>query len=65
VLSALSQRVKRHEREANHSRLSSAEVKEIFVYSSTAPPRSVLLVKHKDNFTFYVTTITHPALFHR
>jgi hypothetical protein len=43
--------VKRPGREADHSPLSSAEVKSAWSYTSTTPSRGAQL-KHGDNFTF-------------
>jgi hypothetical protein len=57
VTGALSLRVKRPEREADNSPPSSAEVKNALSYIST--PQYVFMawccVKHRDNFTFYLT----------
>jgi hypothetical protein len=54
VPGALSLRLKRPGREADHSPPSSAEVKNVWSYTST--PQYVFiawcLVKHRDNFTF-------------
>jgi hypothetical protein len=56
VLGALSLGVKRPGREADHSPPSSAEVKNVWSYTSI--PEYVFmawcLVKHRDNFTFYL-----------
>jgi hypothetical protein len=50
VSGALSLRVKRPGREADHSPPSSAEVKNAWSYTST--PQYAFIVKHRDNFTF-------------
>jgi hypothetical protein len=59
VTGAVSLRVKRPGRKADHSPPSSAEVKNAWSYTST--PQYVFmewcLVKHRDNFTFTFTTI--------
>jgi hypothetical protein len=50
--------VKRPWREADHSYPSSAEVKKMWIYTST-PPYTFMaqcLVKHRDNFTFTLPT---------
>jgi hypothetical protein len=47
--------VKRQGREADQSPSISAEVKKMWIYTSTQHTsswRNVLLVKHRDNFTF-------------
>jgi hypothetical protein len=48
--------VRRARREADNSPPSSAEVKNAWRYTSTPPIclHCVVLVKHKDNFTFYI-----------
>jgi hypothetical protein len=49
--------VKRQRREADHSPPTSAEVKKMWIYISTPPytfMASAWLVKHRDNFTFYL-----------
>jgi hypothetical protein len=56
VPGAFSPGVKRPGREAEHSPPTSAEVKKMWIYTSTPHTvswRSVSLVKHRDNFTFY------------
>jgi hypothetical protein len=56
VPGALSLGVKRPEREADHSPPSSAEVKEhveLYLHSQYTF-MALCLVKHRDNFTFYV-----------
>jgi hypothetical protein len=65
VPGALSLGVKRPGREADHSPLSSAEVKNAWSYTST-PPISLhgavlsLKKKHRDNFTFtYITFVLY------
>jgi hypothetical protein len=59
VPGALSLRVKRPEREADHSPQSSAEVKNTWSYISTPPYvfMAWCLVKHRDNFTFAFLTL--------
>jgi hypothetical protein len=61
VPGALSLGVKRRGREADHSPPSSAEVKNAWSYTST--PQYVFmkwcLVKHRDNFTFYLYITLH------
>jgi hypothetical protein len=63
VPGALSLGVKRPRREADHSPPSSAEVKNAWSYIST--PQYVLmawyLVKHRENFTFYLTAVVTKA----
>jgi hypothetical protein len=56
VSRALSLGVKRLEREADHSPPSSAEVKHAWSYTSIPPYVFMVwcLVKHRDNFTFYL-----------
>jgi hypothetical protein len=55
------QGIKRQGSEADHSPPASAEVKEMWIYTSTPPYSfmSLCLVRHKDNFTFalYVFTL--------
>jgi hypothetical protein len=57
VPGALSLGVKRPGREADHSPPCSAEFKNVWSYTSTPPIglHGVVLPKHGDNFTFYVT----------
>jgi hypothetical protein len=66
VAGALSLGVKRLRREAGHSPLSSAEVKNAWSYIST--PQYVFmawcLVKHKDNFTFTLLRFLFSLLIH-
>jgi hypothetical protein len=61
VAGALSLGVKWPGREADHSPPSSAEIKNAWSYTST--PQYVFmawyLVKHRDNFTFYIHTYVH------
>jgi hypothetical protein len=50
--------VKRQGREADHSPPTNAEVKKMWIYTSTPPyifRRSAYLIKHRDNFTFTFT----------
>jgi tryptophan synthase alpha subunit len=50
--------VKRPGREADHSPPSSAEVKEwveLYIHSPTTPSWRGAQLKHRDNFTFYLT----------
>jgi hypothetical protein len=56
VPGALSLGVKRPGREADHSPPSGAEVKNAWSYTSTPQYAFIVwcLVKHKDNFTFYL-----------
>jgi hypothetical protein len=56
VPGAFSLDIKRPGREADHSPPSSAKVKKVWSYTSTLPIslHDVGLVKHRDNFTFYV-----------
>jgi hypothetical protein len=59
VQGALSPGVKRPGREADHSPPSSAEIKEMWIYTSTPTPswHSAELVKHRDNFTLRANLI--------
>jgi hypothetical protein len=61
---ALSPRVKRPEREADHSRLvpRSRIRGSIHPLPHTSSWRNALLVKHKDNFTFYEKPIYVPYI---
>jgi hypothetical protein len=58
----LSRGVRREGREADHSSPSSAEVKNVWTYTST--PQYVFLawclVKYRDNFTFYLYPSSRP-----
>jgi tryptophan synthase alpha subunit len=59
VRGALSPRLKRPGREANHSPPTSAEVKKMLIYISTpyTPSwRIAQLVKHRDNFIYLLST---------
>jgi hypothetical protein len=61
VPGALSLGVKRPGREASHSPLSSAEVKEcveLYLHSPNTPSRRGARLKHRYNFTFYLYTAT-------
>jgi hypothetical protein len=52
----LSPEVQRPGREADHSPLTIAEVKKMWIYTSTPPyafMTQCLIIKHRDNFTFY------------
>jgi hypothetical protein len=54
----LSPEIKRSGREADHPPPTSAEVKKMWLYTSTPHTsswRSAELVKHRENFTFYLT----------
>jgi hypothetical protein len=56
LLGALSSGIKRQGREADHSPPASAEIKEIWIYTSTPHTPSwcsSYLVKHRDNFTLF------------
>jgi hypothetical protein len=60
VTGALSLRVKRPWREADHSLPSSADVKEwveLYLYSPNTPSWRGAQLKHRDNFTFYLISL--------
>jgi hypothetical protein len=62
VPGALSQGVKRPERDADHSPPSSAESKEcvkLYLRSSNTPSWSGSQLKRRDNFTFYLYLLSH------
>jgi hypothetical protein len=55
VAGALSTEVERKKREANHSPLSTSEVKNAWSYTCTPAIRRHGAVKHRDNFTIIFT----------
>jgi hypothetical protein len=52
-MGALSSGVKRPGREADHSPQTTAEVKKIWIYTSTLPYAFTTLVKHRNKFTIF------------
>jgi hypothetical protein len=64
VRGTLSLGVKRQGREADHSPPTCIEVNKTLIYTSTPPHAFIvyrLLVKHRDNYTFYETSL-QPSL---
>jgi hypothetical protein len=57
VTGALCPGVKRRGHEADHSPATIAEVKKMWIYTFTLPIRLDGVVKHMDNFTFYLQYI--------